>query len=152
MNDQDIVVCERTGTWAAAMRRAFCLASGPCETRSWPACLREVQARPAVFVALEILPENAEAVCGRLADLTQRFPRARVALLADRNLRPVEWLLREAGAAEVLFSVGDLPRLRPVLRRFWEQMPRSRTSFRDQIWSRLPWSRHAPRDPLTTDK
>jgi hypothetical protein len=109
--------------------------------------LREVQARPAALVALEISQENVAVACGRLADLTQRFPRVRVILLADRKLRAVEWLLREAGAVEVLFSLGDLPRLQPVLRRFWDQMPRSQTSFRDQIWSRLPWPRHAPAGP-----
>jgi len=144
MNDQDLVVCERTGTWAAAMRRALGLLSGPCETRSWAACLREVRARSAALVALEISPENAEAACGRIADFTQRFPRVRVVLLADRKLRPVEWLLREAGAVDVLFSLCDVPRLQPVLRRFGEQMPSSRPGFREQVWSRLPWPRHAP--------
>jgi len=150
MNDQNIVVCEKTGIWAAAMRRAFCWPSGPCETRSWVACLREAQARPDALVALEISPENAETACRRLADLTQRFPRVRVVLLADRKLKPIEWLLREAGAVEVLFSLGDLPRLQPVLRRFREQMSSSQTDFRDQIWSRLPWPRHA--SPGPTDK
>ncbi|MCU0871561.1 MAG: hypothetical protein MUE50_04385 [Pirellulaceae bacterium] len=143
MNDQNLVVCERTGTWAAAMRRALGLLSGPCETRSWAACLREVQARPAALVALEIAPENAEAACGRVAYVTQRFPRVRVVLLADRNLRPFQWLLREAGAVDILFSLGDLPRLQPILRRFGEQMPSSRLGFRDQVWSRLPWPRRS---------
>ncbi len=111
------------------------------------ACLREVQTRPAALVALEISPENAEIACARLADLTQRFARVRVVLLADRKLKPVEWLLREAGAVEVLFSLADLIRLKPVLKRFWEQMPASRTTFRDDIWSRLPWPRHASAGP-----
>ena len=132
------------------MRRALGLLSGPRETRSWAACLREVQARPAALVALEISPENAEAACGRVAHVTQRFPRVRVVLLADRKLRPFEWLLREAGAVEVLFSLGDLPRLQPLLRRFCDQMPSSQTDFRDRIWSRLPWPRHASLGP--TDK
>jgi hypothetical protein len=149
MNDQDLIVCERTGTWAAAMRRALGLPSGPCETRSWSACLREVQARPAALVALETSPENAEAACGRVADFTKRFPKVRVVLLADRKLRRVEWLLREAGAVDVLFSLGDLPRLQPLLKRFREQMPDSRPGFRDQVWARLPWPRHAR--PPTSD-
>jgi hypothetical protein len=152
MNDQNIVVCEKTGTWAAAMRRALRLPSGPCETRSWVACLREVQARPAAMVALEISPENAAAACQRVAELTQRFPRVRVVLLADRRLKQVEWLLRETGAVHVLFSPGDLARLRPIFRRFWEQMPAARTTFREHVWSRLPWSRHSPRDPMTNDQ
>jgi hypothetical protein len=151
MNDQDFVVCERTGTWAAALRRALGLPSAPCETRSWAACLREVQARPAALVALEISPENAEAMCGRVAELTKRFPHVRVVLLADRKLKPVEWLLREAGAVDVLFSLGDLPRLRPVLRRFGVQMPSRRPGFRDQVWSRLPWPRHARPAAPTSD-
>jgi len=148
MNDSSIVVCEKTGNWAAAIRRVLRPASGLCETRSWQACLQEVRTRTAALVAWEVRPENAESVCRRLAELTRRFRQVHVILLADRSLRPVEWLLREAGAAHMLFSPRDIVHLRPLLERFLAQIPPSRTTFREHVWSQLPWARHASGDAL----
>jgi len=147
MNNQDVIVCERSGLWATAMRRALALSWGLCETRSWAACEREIQARSAALVAVEVSPENAEAACGRLARLAARFPRVRVVVLADRKLRHVEWLLREAGAVHVVYALSDLPQLRTVLARFQEQAPSSPPGFRDSVQSRLPWRQHATTVP-----
>ncbi len=145
MKDFSIVVCEKTGSWAAAIRRVLRPASGLVETRSWQACWQEVRSRTAALVALEVLPENAESVCRRLAEWTGRFRQVHVILLADRSLQRAEWLLREAGAAHVLFSPRDIVRLRPMLDRFLVQIPPSRITFREHVWSQLPWARHASR-------
>ena len=91
-------------------------------------------------------------LAGELADLTQRFPRVRVVLLADRKLKPVEWLLREAGAVDVLFSLGDLPRLQPVLRRFWEQMPSLAAKFSRPSLVAIALAPTRPADLLTNDQ
>ncbi len=146
MNESSVVVCEKTGRWAAAIRRALRPASGLCETRSWQACLQELRTQTAALVALEVLPENAESVCRRLAEVTGRFRQVHVVLLADRSLQTAEWLLREAGAVHVLFSPRDIIRLRPMLERFGTQIPPTRTTFREHVWSRLPWARHASGD------
>ena len=146
MDDFSVVVCEKTGKWAAAIRRVLRPESGLCETRSWPACLRELQTRTAALVALEVLPENAEAVCRRVAELTRRSRHVHAVLLADRSVKPLEWLLREAGAVHVLFSPREIIRLRPVWERFWAQIPPSQLAFREHVWSRLPWARHASSD------
>lgn len=147
MNNQDVIVCERSGLWATAMRRALLLSSELCETRSWAACKREIQTRSAALVALEVSPENAEAACGRLIRLAHQFPRVRAVLLADRKLRHVEWLLREAGALDVVYAFSDLPRLRTVLARFREQAPCTPPGFRDAVQARLPWRQHATNVP-----
>ena len=146
MEDCGIIVCERTGRWAASLRRALDLQSGLCETRSWAACLREVQARTAALVALEILPETAEAACQQVASLAHRRGRVRVIAMADRTLRPSEWLLREAGAVHVLYAPDEWARLRPLFRRFRDQLPPSQKTFREQVWSNLPWPRLATTD------
>jgi hypothetical protein len=101
--------------------------------------LQELRTRTAALVAVEVSPDNAEAVCRRLADLTQRPQRVYAILLADRSLQKAEWLLREAGAVQVLFSPRDVLRLRPLWERFRVQKPSSRTTFREHVWSRLPW-------------
>jgi hypothetical protein len=142
MNDCEIIVCEKTGRWAAALRRALGFSSGLCETRSWAACLREVRARPAALVALEVLPENAEAACQRLVELTWQSPHVSAIVMADRSLSQSEWLLREAGAVHVLFSPDEWSRLRLLFRKFTDQLPASRTTFREHVWSSLPWPRH----------
>jgi hypothetical protein len=95
------------------------------------------------MVALEVLPENAEAACQRLADLTRQSPHVRVIVMADRGVRQAEWVLREAGAVHVLFSPDQWVRLRPLFRRFFDQLPASQTTFREHVWSSLPWPRHA---------
>ena len=145
-------MCERTGCWAAALRRALALPLRLCETRSWAACLRELPARSAAIVALEVLPESAETACQRLVELTPRFPQVRAIVMADRSLRPAEWLLREAGAVHVLFAPDQWRRLRPVLRRFIDHLPPSPATFREQVWASLPWPRYATEvSPTNTD-
>jgi hypothetical protein len=141
MNQSNFVICEKTGKWAAAIRRVCGLASDVCETRSWPACLRELRTRTAAMVAVEVLPENAEVVCRRLAELAWRSRHVHALLLADRSLRDLEWLLREAGAVHVLFSPRELVRVRPIWERFRMRMPPSRSTFREHVWSRLPWTK-----------
>lgn len=147
MSDFSVIVCEKTGKWAAAIRRVLRPESGLCETRGWPACSRELKTRTAAFVALEVLPENAEAVCRRLAELTRRSRHVHAVLLADRSLKPVEWLLREAGGAHVLFSRREIIQLRPIWERFWAQIPPSQMTFREHVWSRLPWTKYASAEP-----
>jgi len=143
MNECGIVVCEKTGRWAVAIRRALGGATGLGETRSWTACLREARSRPGALVAVEITPENAEAACLRLTELSLNSPQISVIVLADRRLRPTEWVFREAGAVSVLFSPDELVRLRPLWQRFVDRLPVVQTPFREQVWSRLPWTQYA---------
>jgi hypothetical protein len=143
VDDCGILVCEKTGRWAIALRRALAMPSRLCETRSWAACWREVSARSDAIVAVEVLPGNVEAACQRLVDLTQRFPQVRVIVMADRSLRSAEWLFREAGAVHVLFAPDQWHRLRPMFRRFIDHLPPSPTPFREQVWASLPWARYA---------
>jgi hypothetical protein len=139
MIESNVVVCEKTGRWAAAIRRVLGPAPGLCETRSWPACLQALRSRTAALVAVEMLPDHAEAVCRRLAELSKRSRCVHAILLADRSLQKAEWLLREAGAVHVLFSPRDIIRLRPIWERFRVQNPPSQMTFREHLWSRLPW-------------
>lgn len=137
-----IIVCEKTGRWGAAFRRALpavCL----CETRSWAACLRELQARRAALVALEVSAENVEASCQRVVQLSLSFVRVRSIVLTGLELEPLQWLFREAGAVGVAFSWEDVIELKPLIQRFLDRLPSSSMPFRQQVWSRLPWVRYA---------
>lgn len=65
-------------------------------------------------------------------------------VLADRGTDETAWLLREAGAMHVTMAHWNLE---PVVKQIacWLDQARSRepqqhTSYRQQVWDRLPWS------------
>ena len=140
MQSARIIVCEKTGSWATALRRALSSTRHRVrETRSLTECGRELEQGPASVVALELTMENCEAVVRRLIDLPRRFPRARAIALGPRVLKPFECLVREAGATHVLLSprrVADAARL---IERHMLQTTGDPLTFRQAISHRLPW-------------
>lgn len=141
MQSARIIVCEKTGSWAAALRRALSPTRHRVhETRSLAECRRELAQSPASLIAVEVTMENCETLLERLLDLTRRFPKARAITFGSRALKPLECLVREAGATDVLLSprrIADAARLieRHVAQATGDQLP-----FRQAIWNRLPWS------------
>lgn len=140
MQSARIIVCEKTGSWATALRRALSTTRHRvCETRSLAECWRELEQSPASVVAFELKRENCEALIERLLNLSRRFPQAHVIAIGPRALKPLECLVREAGATHVLFSprrVADAARL---IERHMTQTTGNQLSFRQAIWRRLPW-------------
>ncbi|MBC8868552.1 MAG: hypothetical protein H8E44_04005 [Planctomycetes bacterium] len=140
MQSARILVCEKTGSWAAALRRVLSSTQHRVrETRSLAECWRELEQGPASLVALELTRENGEALVRRLLDLSRCFPRARAIVLGRRVLEPFEGLVREAGAAHVLLSPRGVSGAARLIERHMAQAPREQLTFRQSIWSRLPW-------------
>ena len=105
METARFIVCEKTGQWATAFRRAgFAAGVRVCETRSLDQCWRELDASPASFLAVELTAGNLESLLARLAALGGSHPAAGAMVIASRGAVRYEWLLREAGAVHVLFS------------------------------------------------
>jgi len=140
MQSARIIVCEKTGSWAAALRGVLS-ATQHCvrETRSLAECWRELEQSPASLVALELTSEDSEALVRRLLDLSRRFPRARAIVLGRRVLKPFESLFREAGAAHVLLSPRGVSGAARLIERHMAQVPREQLTFHQSIWNRLPW-------------
>jgi hypothetical protein len=139
-----VVVCEKCGEWALAIRRL--LEAAECsvvETRSLDECWQELAQSPASFVALELLPGNTEAVLRRLLDMARQFRHARVVVLAQRGLESYQWVLREAGAVHVAFSYGSLPTVARLVDRHMRDVSEPPISFRQAVWRRLPWAKAA---------
>ena len=109
-----LIVCERTGHWAVALRRELAEAGVRVwETRTLADCWSELAKSPASFLVLE-LGDNLAGLLGRMARQPREYPAARLAVVADRSLADYESLMREAGAVHFLSSprqTGPLARL-----------------------------------------
>ena len=134
-----LLVCERRGTWAAAMRRHLPPEIRLRETRSLAECAGGLVAAPASVVAVELTTTNLAGVLKLASELGRGFPLARLAVLAERGLEPFQWLLREAGAVHFTTSPRRPQELVRLVQRHAERIPRPRTSFAAQIWDWLPW-------------
>ena len=147
MSDARVIVCEKTGRWATALRRAFRgLQLRVTETRSLTACWQELEQCPTSLVALEFVPDNREAILRRLLDLHSRYRWAQAIVLAERGSEPFEWILREAGAIHVLFSPRSLAATARLARRHAHSVPRADIDIREAVWRRLPFAVGARQD------
>lgn len=137
-----LIVCERRGDWAVALRRELG-AAGPrvYETRSVAECWEMLAGRPASFVVAEWTRSSAQALLERMAWLERDFPRARVAVVAERSLAWSEWRVREAGAVHFTVSPRQMGPLASLAVRHVAAAPRPRLSLTERIWADLPWRR-----------
>jgi hypothetical protein len=137
-----IVVCEKTGHWAVALRRLLApVGYRVYQTPSWEDCWDELQRRPASAVALELTPQNDALVLERLLRLSRQFPLACRVVLGDSGLARYEWAVRAAGAVHAVFAPRGLPAAARLIERHLAQAPEPELSFREAIWRRLPWPR-----------
>lgn len=151
-----LIVCEKTGRWAAAMRREPSGRGLPIrETCTLDDCWTELAASPESLVAVEATPANLQPLVERLMLMDRWYPQARVVALGMRPMQRCEWVLREAGAVDALFTtryVGRLIRIaaRHLAARQTAAGPDAGDAWRTLILNRLPWGRFA--SPATPNK
>lgn len=133
------IVCERSGQWAAGLRRHLPPEIRLRETRGLADCRSELAAAPASLVVVEVTAANLDAALELLADAGRRFPLARVVAVAQRGSEFYEWLLREAGAIHFTTSPRAADVLARLAVRHAARLPLPRTAFVTQIWDALPW-------------
>lgn len=135
------ILCERTGTWAIALRPALQrLGHRVYETRSLDACWEELLASPRSLVGLEVTDDNLEQVVAWMSRLRTAFSHVRVIALGHRGLECCEWILREAGSAHVVFSPRESQEVVRIVQRHLGAAPGKDATDRERIWQRLPWS------------
>ena len=135
-----LIVCERTGRWAVALRREVAETGVRVwETRSLADCRDELAANPASFAVIE-LGANVAAVLRFLVRQQRQFPAARVAVVANRSQAGYEWLMREAGAVHFLCSSRDVAVLARLACRHLAEVPPQQQSLVERIWASLPWA------------
>jgi hypothetical protein len=135
-----LIVCERTGRWAVALRRELTETGVRVwETRTLADCRDELVENPASFVVVE-LGANVERVLRLLASQQRRFPAARVAVVAERSQADYDSLLREAGAVHVVCSPRHVGLLARLACRHLAEAPAPQQSLAERIWTGLPWA------------
>jgi hypothetical protein len=137
-----LIVLERTGAWAVALRRELPASGMPIhETRSVPECWEMLRRHPASFLVAELTQSSAQTLLERIAWLERDFPLARAAVVAERSLTAWQWPAREAGAVHFTVSPRELRPLADVAIRHLEAAPKPRRSVVERIWASLPWGR-----------
>ena len=142
-----VLICERTGAWAAAWRRVWSrrathgnLAPRLIEVRSTQEC-REVAAdHPATFVVAELTAAGVEQTLDLLFDLGSRFPGVASAVVAERAMSAYEELARELGALAFAVSPLDLEPVCDLAQRHLCRGAIEPSDIYEKIWSELPWS------------
>ena len=135
-----LIVCERTGRWAVALRREVDGSDVRVhETRSIAECWQQLAESPAGFVVVELTGSNLSSLLERLARLPRELPLARVAVVADRRLAKYEWLIREAGAVHFTCSPRQLGPLARAAAGHLDQAPSPPKTLVEQIRAGLPW-------------
>ena len=136
-----LIVCERTGCWAVALRRELAGAEiRVWETRTLADCWTELAQSPASFLVLE-MGRNVAELLGRMARLPREFPAARLAVVADRSLAGYEGLMREAGAVHFVCSLRQVGLLARLACRHLAQVPPPQQSLTERISANLPWGK-----------
>lgn len=136
-----LILCEKSGHWAAAMRRAAGSRELPIgEVRSYEQAQRELAERPASIVAIEVSAASVAKTASQVAAWRIRHPAAQFLLLADPDLNSLEPELREAGACHVVYSTRDLAATVRLIRRHLARAPQPQLSLEESILASLPWS------------
>ncbi len=146
-----LIVLERTGEWAVAIRRHLDeLAMRLLETRSFDEFWLRMAEHPTALAAWEMTELNVRLVTAALVRLQREFPRASAVILAERRLAACEPLVREAGAIHFIDSSRSLGALAEIVRRRasqsrvgparLQQPAGENAEVLAEIWTNLPWS------------
>ncbi|MBI3464878.1 MAG: hypothetical protein HY000_17755 [Planctomycetes bacterium] len=134
-----VIVCERRGAWAQALRRELRdFAAAIAETRSLADCRQELRTAPSSVVAIEFSVATAEAVLDFLGRLPSQFPQAVVIVLAGRDEQPWEWLVRELGAVHVAWSPREMSAVAEIVRRRLADSARQ-PNLAERILAEIGW-------------
>ena len=139
-----LIVCERTGRWAVAFRRALAeRGTALVESRSLQECETRLTENPAAIVAIEMTARNLESVLLALPKWQRHFADCRFVVLSAAELAAAEHLLREAGAISVLYSTRHVPAAAKLVSRHGARSPATEQPLESLIQERLPWQRVA---------
>jgi DNA-binding response OmpR family regulator len=142
MASSAVIVCERSGIWAAGLRRALepdRIAMR--ETRRLVDCEAEVLAAPASSVLVEWSRSRRGELALFLDRLTRRFPGVQAIALAERDARRDELLAREAGAIHFVRSPRELAAAAQLIRRHKQTHTAVQPGddLLELVWQSLPW-------------
>ena len=135
-----VIVYERSGRWAAALRPQLPPETPLAETRSLGECSAELALSPGSLLALEVTERNLAAVVDLLCGLSRRDPLARALVLAGDGMVASEALLREAGAVHFMTTTRAATGLEQVFENHFRRVPSPPKNLADSVWESLPWA------------
>lgn len=136
------IVCERTGRWAAALRRELEAGDDSVrETRHAEELTAAIEASTlATVVVVELRREGLSGLLDALVAAERRGPHVLAVAVADEELAGVEGLAREAGAVHFVTSPRRMSELVALGQRHRARVPARVESLRQRIWAELPWN------------
>ena len=141
-----IIVMERTGQWATALRRELPDAAVRLiETRTLEECLRRLAEWPRGIAAIELAEERIEPQLAGLRRIERDCPEAQAIVLAPRELVAFADLLREAGAVHFVSSVRSLGAIAEMIHRraarlAASEIPAGGDDLLAEVLADLPWA------------
>jgi len=140
------IVCERTGRWAAALRRELeADASELYETRLPEELSAAIEAtKQATVVVVELRRDGLGPLLDALVLAERRGTRVLPVAVANADLAGVEGVAREAGAVHFVTSPRQCHELVELGRRHQRRVPAPVQTLRERVWARLPWHAIAP--------
>ena len=144
MSRPALLVCEPTGRWAAALRRAS--ADEPLrivETRRPAEVLARLAEAPECLVAVAWSAERRDEAGEMVDAIGRRYPKACVVVLLDRHQTDEAALASELGAVQVCCGRGEVPAVVRLARRHLGRHAASRhwaamAELVESIWQTLP--------------
>lgn len=138
------IVYESASKWTVAMRWALPASQIPVrQLASLEQCVEALEQAPQSVIAIEVAQLGVEGAVRTIRDLRTSFADCKVIALADSATAIHEPLLREAGAVHVTRSRRDLRATARLVERCLADCQPAPTSYREEVWNRMPWSDHA---------
>jgi hypothetical protein len=144
MSQPQLLICERTGRWAIAWRRALGAEARVQEVRSLKQVDEFLLTTPNVPVAVDGAAFSSEKLLQAIARWSAA--RATVLVMAPQAWAEEESTLREAGATHVVFSPRSLRPAVCLVERHYQRLPSQPAevgTLEERIQARLPWARWA---------
>lgn len=140
----ELLVYEREPKNAAVLARVSGLAL--CEVRSLTQLMDAIETTQPCVLCIQVRLEELPRVLSVTHQVKRAAGRPAVIGLPGANLRPYSLLLYEAGMDMLFWSMLDRDRASGLMRRMSRTVRPKRNleePLKSQVWSRLPWKRHA---------
>ena len=135
-----LIVCERTGRWAVALRRELAERGRAGLGDAHAGRLPRRTGREPRLVRRDRAGGERQRAASPVGRQPRQFPAARLAVVADRSQAGYEWLMREAGAVHFLCSPREVAVLARLACRHLAEVPPAQQSLAERIWASLPWA------------
>ncbi|MFT5524792.1 MAG: hypothetical protein ACI9G1_001467 [Pirellulaceae bacterium] len=120
----------------------------------WPDLRTQIQAASTERGLIDLLPKSpysfvvfhlaeddtCQELARRITQLRDQFPNAALAAVGTAKLSHWEFALREAGLVHIQFDCRHFQDMFKMASRKLEQAPKVEKTFRETVWTRLPWN------------